>query len=718
MAKGVDRSITGRSVGLIDANQLAIRFLFACFLLPFVLSAQDHSAILQRRITVHAENVRMQTALSLMAKDGGFKLSYNAAAVPSDSIVTVHAENEKVDPVLKRTLPDGLKWKESGGHLIITGTSTRKQRFTATGSVYDASDGSPITSASVVEVKRNNAVVTASNGGFEIALAGDLESTPLLFSRRGYRDTVIFVPRDTNVGRVKLKPLEQLDRIEPICLQDRCGVEDLGLARLMVPSSQRQQAINLDYIEKSDWQVSLIPSVSTNGPISGSVVNQFSFNVIGGYSRGLDGFELAGALNMESNDVLGLQIAGAANLVGGHTRGVQIAGGVNHTMRSSEGLQLAGAGNVVWDTLSGVQVAGGVNVVKRVMTGTQIAGGTNIALQDLNGVQVAGGLNITHGVVNKAQIAGGMNYARSVKGGQVAGGLNVSLGNVGGGQVGLAANFARSVSGGQVSLGMNLVPGEVSGGQVGLAMNYANTVTGGQVSLGANIVPDSVEAGQVGLALNYAGNVTGGQFSLGANIVPGKVEGGQVGLLNFGRKVSGGQLGILNLSDSLGGAAVGILSISLKGYHRFDIVTNDIFPLHFQIRTGTRGFHNILGWSAPVTPDERWGFLYGIGTEPKLGSHLRMNIDLTAEQVIEQREWVDAVNILGRFGISLSYVIADRIYIGGGPIANLLTSNWREEESGEYLSSITPPDLIYEGSSGEMKLSGWLGWHAGIGVRF
>jgi hypothetical protein len=744
-----DRSILG-NCGLWQALCTPARgLLLACLLLPFALPAQQHGPILQRRITVHAEHVRLQTALAQMARDGGFKLSYNAAAVPSDSLVTLHAENDKVGVVLERLLPQGLQWKESGGHLIISGTRTRRQRFSSTGQVVDATDGRPIISASVVEVKRSNAVITAADGSFEIALAGDVESTPLLFSRRGYRDTVLFVPRNAPIGRVALKPVEKLERLEPICLQDRCGVEDLGVARLLVPGSQLQQAVNLDYTEQRDWQVSLIPSVSTNGAISGSVVNRFSFNVIGGYARGTNGVEIGGILNMESNDVHGLQIAGATNLVGGHTRGVQIAGGVNHAMRSSEGLQLAGAGNVVWDTLAGAQIAGGVNIVKRVMTGTQISGAANIALQDLNGLQVSGGVNITHGVVNKAQVAGGLNYARAVKGGQVAAGMNISLGDVGGGQVGLAANYARSVSGGQVSLGANLVPGLVSGGQVGLGMNYAGHVTGGQFALGANIVPGHVEAGQVGLGLNFAGSVTGGQFSLGANIVPGTVDGGQVGLalniaqhvtggqftlganivpgiveggqvgvLNFGRKVRGGQVGILNLSDSLGGAAIGILSISLKGYHRFDVVTGDIMPLSLQIRTGTRGFHNILGFSPPVTPDARWGFLYGLGTEPHLGRHMLVNIDLTAEQVVEQREWVEAVNIVGRFSVSLGYMIGERFVLGVGPVANLLGSDLRDPETGIYVSALSPAEPAVEWTNGNRRYSGWLGWKAAVGVRF
>lgn len=47
--------------------------------------------ILERRITVHAENARLGNVLTLIAKDGPFRLSYNAAAIPADSAVSLHA---------------------------------------------------------------------------------------------------------------------------------------------------------------------------------------------------------------------------------------------------------------------------------------------------------------------------------------------------------------------------------------------------------------------------------------------------------------------------------------------------------------------------------------------------------------------------------------------------------------------------------------------------
>jgi len=663
----------------------AERLLLFAALLVTGLSASAQS-ILDRRITAHAENARLGTALTLIAKEGGFRLSYNAAAVPADSIVTLHAQDWTVQRALRAVLPPDLPWKESGNHLIITAAPGKKQRYAMDGAVIDASTGAPVPGATVFELRRSNAVASDPKGGFRITLSGELERTPLLIARSGYQDTVIFVERGAT-PRIALRPVPPVERIDPICHFDRCGVEELGTARLLVPASRMQFAENLGYAERRAMQLSLVPGVSTNGPIAGAVVNEVSVNVLAGYARGLDGLEIGGGANLLSHDMKGVQIAGIGNLVGGTVRGVQFAGGVNHSMRAMKGLQVAGFSNTVWDTLSGVQVSGGVNLVKRGMTGTQVSGAANVAFGNLDGVQVSGGANVATGIVNKAQVSGAANFAKGVKGGQVSGGVNISIGEVGGGQVGFGANYAGSVAGGQVSFGANVVPGEVSGGQVGFG-------------------------------LNYAGNVTGGQFSFGLNVVPGTVEGGQVGAINFGRRVSGGQVGFINISDTLSGGAVGLFTFSLKGYHRIDVISNDVMPVGVQFRTGTRAFHNILGYSPAATPDERWGFLYGFGFEPRFSKTLFMNIDLTAEQIVEQREWVDAVNILGRFSLSPGVLIRERIAITAGPVANVHFSNWRDAFTGEYRSALPPSDPAYADQMDVLRLSGWLGWRAGVGVRF
>jgi len=673
--------------------------------------------ILERRVQVIANNVRLSEALSLVARDGAFQLSYNAASVNEDSLVRTTL-NGSVEESLHALVGNRFQLKETGNHIILLGPEGHRDKFQVSGTVYDQKVGGPVVGVYVHEVDGKAMEMTDALGTFKLSVSGEHDRTAILLMRKEYHDTVVYVGRDGALGRVPMRKRAIMERIEPLCIHERCQVSDLGVARLLIPNAQLDQGTDLSFSEKRNWQITLIPTVSSNGQIAPVAVNRYSLNVFAGYSRGLNGIEVGGLANIESHDVVGLQVAGLTNLVGRNTKGVQIAGGINHTMRSLEGVQISGIGNTVWDTLSGVQITYGVNVVKGGLRGVQISGTCNLATQNVDGTQISAGINITPKDVRKAQISGTGNYARNVSGAQLSVGVNIARDTVGGGQVGFAGNYARHVTGGQFTFGANIAPGKVSGGQVGFGLNYAGSVTGGQFSFGANVVPGTVEAGQIGFGLNYAGNITGGQFGSGLNIVAGTAKGAQVGALNFARHCTGGQWGFLNFSDSLSGYSIGLLSFSLKGYHRFDVITNDVMPLSAQFRTGTRGFHNILGFSPQVEPNGRWGFLYGIGTEPRIGKNGFLNIDLTGEQIVEQTEWVDAINIMGRFSLAYGHKLFGPMVLSAGPVVNMLVTDWHDPESGLYLSSLPPSDPMYEERDGTTRISAWLGWKASLGVRF
>ncbi len=625
--------------------------LAAALLAPALLPAQR--SILDRPVEVHANNVRLSEALAMIARDGGFKLSYNSALVKGDSVVNFSSSGT-VEAVMRPLVGRRIRMKESGAHLILLEEGTGRRKFTATGTVVDRATGDGLAMASIHEVSENNSAITDAQGHFSIELSGRRDRTPLLLSRRDHRDTVVYVGRDGGVGRVALQALGQVEHMEVRCEFDRCAVEELGVARLLVPEAQMDQASNMTAVERRTIQASLWPSVGTNRKISGAVVNQWSFNLLAGYARGLEGFELGVGVNIEREDVKGAQIAGLANLVGRNTSGVQVAGGLNHTMRSLNGLQIGGLGNTVWDTLSGVQIGGGANVVKGGMRGTQFAGFCNVTTQKLDGAQIAGGVNVTVKDVNKAQVAGGFNYGREVRGAQVAGGLNFAWRGVGGGQV--------------------------AGG-----INYARQVTGGQVAGGVNVAVDTV-------------------------------RGGQVGVVNFGRVVEGGQVGILNVSDTISGGSVGFLSFAWRGYHRFEFSTTDALPFTMAFRTGTRAFHNTFSYSPPLF-DERWGFGYGMGTEARLGQRGCLNIEVTAEHVNEQTAWIDAVNILGRLEVLPGLNIGRHVVLFAGPTCDLLFSDWRDAE-GNYLSTIAPANPLADEIQDDLRLQTWIGFRAGLGLRF
>jgi len=629
------------------------RLALLAVILPCALHAQT---ILQRPVKVQADHVRLSEALALVARDGHFKLSYNAALVNGDSIVSVHAD-ANVKHALQKLVGKRIILKESGEHIILLAAGAAKDPVMLQGQLFNAVDGAAVPQASVYELHEDRAVRTDASGAFMLEASGRRDPTPLLLACKGYRDTVVYVARDADLTRYTLRPEERLDRLETLCMNERCAtVEELGLTRLLVPAGQMDQAANLGTGETRDWQISLIPSFSSNGDIAGAVENRWSFNVFAGYARGLDGFELGLLANMERRDVKGAQIAGIANLVGRDTRGVQIAGVVNHTLHEMKGVQIAGIANTVWDTLTGVQIAGGVNVVKGGMLGTQLSGVGNLTTQSCDGAQVAGGFNVAVKDVRKTQVAGVLNYGSNVTGAQVAAGLNVVLGEVGGGQVAGALNIARQVTGGQVAMGVN--------------------------------------------------------FALDT------VRGGQVAVLNMARVVEGGQVGIVNISDTIIGQSFGFFSFARRGYHRLDAEYTDVMPLTLSFRTGTRGFHNILSWSPQLTPDDGWAFGYGFGSEPKLSKHSSLNIDLTADQMNETPEWIDAVNILGRFTLAYSYTFGKHVVLSAGPSFNVLFSDWRDPETGEHLSTLPPANLVIDETSDDLEFKGWFGYRFGLGVRF
>ena len=267
---------------------------------------------------------------------------------------------------------------------------------------------------------------------------------------------------------------------------------------------------------------------------------------------------------------------------------------------------------------------------------------------------MAGGVNVTVKDVNKAQVAGGINVGRNITGAQMVGGINIA---------------ARTVGGGQVAGGVN----------------YAREVTGGQIAGGLNIAVDTV-------------------------------RGGQVAVVNFGRVVEGGQAGIINISDTISGGSVGLLSFAWRGYHRFELSTTDVLLFTAAFRTGTRAFHNTLSYSPPLFED-RWGFGYGMGTEPRIGKRGCLNIEATAEHVNERAEWIDAVNILGRLELLAGYDLGRHVVLFAGPTYELLVSDWRDEE-GNYLSTIAPPTTLTEEVRDEFRVQTWFGFRAGLGFRF
>jgi hypothetical protein len=150
------------------------------------------------------------------------------------------------------------------------------------------------------------------------------------------------------------------------------------------------------------FQVSLAPFLGTNWKQSSYTTNSLSMNILGGYAKGLQGFEIGGLVNLLKDNMKGCQIAGFMNY-SNRVNGIQAAGminiaksNVNHAQISLvanyakmvEGVQLGGVANFSKDTVTGGQIAGLINYGK---TGGkyQLSCGINIAKENFDGVQLS-----------------------------------------------------------------------------------------------------------------------------------------------------------------------------------------------------------------------------------------------------------------------------------------------------------------------------------------
>lgn len=215
-------------------------------------------------------------------------------------------------------------------------------------------------------------------------------------------------------------------------------------------------------------QMSVVPPLSTNGLHNASSTNYFSFNLLAGYSGGLEGLEIGGIANLIKNNVHGVQLSGFTNVVGGNTQGLQMSGFCNVNRGKTDGLQLSGFSNLTNDSSSGLQMAGFTNINREEFSGWQSAGFLNIVGKNLQGVQGAGFCNIVGGNVVGVQASGFTNQIKgNVEGIQAAGFINTAAGRVKGVQASGFINVARRLQGTQLGI-INFADTLESGTPIGL----------------------------------------------------------------------------------------------------------------------------------------------------------------------------------------------------------------------------------------------------------
>ena len=629
-----------------------------CFVVLSVAAQQGVRPVLERNITLQVRNESLKSILDKVATQGNFSFSYPSSLIESSKKTNLIVNKKTVREVLFLLFGEKISWKVKGNYIILSAArppvaSKKPSVFILNGYVINGETGEKIPSVSIYEGTRMISTITNQYGYFSIKLDDPKVQLQLKVSKQHFQDTLVTVTHQAN------QTVEIRIRQEQVpVIQDTVAASDFPGMEFLIPEESVVNTANINDTIYRKGQVSFLPGLGTNYRLSGNVINDYSLNVLGGYSLGTRKAELAGIFNINRGDAQYAQVAGVLNAVGGSFTGVQIAGNLNMVRKRFEGVQIGGFGNLVWDSVQGVQVAGFFNFNRGYTNAIQVGGFFNATLDTASGVQLAGFLNNTIHPFTGVQLAGFTNAAlQEVNGVQVAGFLNTTVKDMQGVQV---AGFGNIV---------------------------VKNLTGVQVSPVLNVVVKDLQGSQVSLFLNYA------------------------------RNVKDSQVGLINISDSCTGVPVGLLSFVRSGYHRVEISADEVLLTNIALRTGTTSFHNILfaGIRPQSTDTNLWTFGYGFGTALRLGKGTMLDIDLTSQQ-INYGTVGPKINLLTKFHVGIEQRIAKGIHLSTGPVFSAQLTNKNYKNYPELFHDIKPGILVSDTFNRSTDLRCWIGWK--FGVRF
>lgn len=381
---------------------------------------------LEKRVNIEVKNQQISQVLQTISRAGNFYFSYSGTLVQQDSLVSLNVRNTPVREILNRLFNNKVDYTENGEYIILRyaanhftiepeNITTAEKLYLISGYVMDTKTGLSVKQASVYEKRLLQSTLTDNKGYFKLKFKGDHTEVILTASKETYRDTTLVFLSD-----IKIKPEAYKDQDERRGNVGYGDIENSGLGKFFISSKQRIQSLNIpDFFANTPFQASFTPGLSSHGIMSSQVINKFSLNILGGYTAGTDGFEIAGLFNITKGDVKKMQVAGLFNQVGGSVHGIQVAGLLNDVRGEKKGFQVAGLFNHVKKEAEGFQVAGLCNVTSKSMKGMQTAGVLNVTSKSFSGFQVGGVANVVSKDMDGVQVAGVFNYAKKVKGLQI-----------------------------------------------------------------------------------------------------------------------------------------------------------------------------------------------------------------------------------------------------------------------------------------------------------
>lgn len=448
----------------------ALLFTVIICLLVHPLFAQH---LLGKVVSVHAQNEPLASVLNQLSKTGNFQFSYKSDIVLQDKKISIKEENKTVKYILDKLLEGSYHYTEKGKYIIIHAGGERF--FTISGFIQNGNTGERLSNVTVYEDQILASTLTNEQGYFKLPIKNkrQLKTISIVVRKESFSENVVALNAGYDQELVlPIVPSKEVYLKDVVIKKE--DEEPNWANKFFISSKQKIQNINIgNFMANRPIQTSLLPGIGTRGMIGSQVSNKFSFNILGGYTGGVEGLEIGTIFNINKGDVKGLQISGIFNSVSGNVKGCQIGAIYNYVSQNTGGVQISGIGNIVKKKTSGVQIAGISNLDLDNFRGVQISGISNHNQGQTKGIQLAGITNINHKETKGLQMAGFNNHCdTNIKGMQWAGFSNHARKEMKGIQMAGVYNYARKMKG--LQFGLINVADTMDGAGIGLVNIYGN----------------------------------------------------------------------------------------------------------------------------------------------------------------------------------------------------------------------------------------------------
>lgn len=186
-------------------SKKAICMALACCCLSGTTFAQN--------ISLTLNNVTVKQAMDALKKQSGYSFVFSSEDVDTKKKVSVDADDQKVEDVVRQIL-DGqsVTYEIKGKNIVVRSiaqTSSSQQKKTITGTIVDLS-GMPVIGANVMVKGTTNGTITDMDGKFSLEVAS---GATLMVSYIGFANQEIKVSNQTNLSIALKEDAEALDEL-------------------------------------------------------------------------------------------------------------------------------------------------------------------------------------------------------------------------------------------------------------------------------------------------------------------------------------------------------------------------------------------------------------------------------------------------------------------------------------------------------------------------